>query len=283
MNTFVIARMTYREGVKQSLFYLVIAVSAALIFLAPLFTLFAFGQEINMLREVGLATITFAGLLIGIVSAYLLLTSEIEKLTVLTTLSKPLKRSEFIIGKFLGIVYTCTLAMAFLGIVFCLVYWLQEGRAMLQTGLQEGRYLNHPELVTQDVRNFIRYELGLLVKGLYFCLLQVSIINAFAILLASQFNLLLSALGCFMFFLLGHITPYLTQGLINSKNMLVVLFGNFINLLLPNLTNLNVSSLVADSYPVSWYYLLITSCYTMIYVAIILIIASMLFARREIK
>lgn len=283
MNSLVIARMTYRESVRQSLFYLVTVISAALLFVAPLFNLFAFGEELSMLREVGLATITFAGLLIAILSAYFLITSEIDKLTALTILSKPVSRSEFIIGKFLGIFYACFLAMVFLGLIFCLVYWLNEGRSILQIGLQEGRYLNNPELVGQDVKNFIYCELGLLSKGVYFCILQLMVLTSFAVMFSSQVTLVLSAIGCFLLFALGHISTYLIQALVTSGNFIVRLSGGIINLLLPNLTNFNVSSLVADRYPISWTYMLATTGYAVIYSAIIVIIAILLFSRREIK
>lgn len=283
MNIYVIARMTYREGVRQSLFYVVIAGSGILIFLSPLFTLFAFGKEINMLREVGLATITFAGLLIAVMSAYALLTSEIERLTVLITLSKPVRRSEFIIGKFLGILYTCFLAMLFLGLIFCLVYWLNEGRGILQGGLTEGRYLNHPELVNQDVKDFIMQELGLISKGIYFCFLQVMILTSFAIVFSSQLPLVLSALGCLIVFVLGHISTYLVQALVNTKNLFWVLIGRISALLLPDLTNFNVSSLVADRFPIGWPYLLATTGQAVIYSVIIVALAVLLFGRREMK
>jgi hypothetical protein len=281
MNIYVMARMTYREGVRQPIFYIVIGVSSILIFMAPLFTLFAFGEEISMLREVGLATITFAGLLIAILSAYLLLTAEIEKLTVLTILSKPIRRSEFIIGKFLGIFYTCFLAMFFLALVFCIVYWLNEGRSMLQTGFAEGRYLNHPELVGQDIKDFMRQEIGLILQGVYFCLLQVMILTSFAIMFSSRLSLILSVLGCFMIFVLGHISTYLVQGLVTSHKFILVLIGRIGALLLPNLTNLNVSSLVADRYPIGLGYLTAATGYVVIYSIIILAIATLLFGRRE--
>ncbi len=326
MNTFAIARMTYREGVRQSLFYLIVAGSTIVLFLAPLFNLFAFGQEINMLREVGLAAITFAGLLISVIFAYLLITSEIDKLTALTILSKPVSRSEFIIGKFLGIVYACLLSILFLGLVFILVYVLNDiGLAIitfmgllalflpvfiLKKGLRTiynvltviiilglvfiylywliekiyaGQYLNHPEWALRNLDVFIKSEVVPILKGVYCCFLQVIILTSFAVLFSSQVSLILTAIGCFMFFVLGHISIYLTQGLVSSDNIIMYLTGWMLTLLLPNLTNLNVSSLVADQYPIGWGYLLASTGYTIIYSAIILIIAIALFGRREIK
>lgn len=283
MNTYVIARMTYREGARQPLLYVILGVSGILIFIAPLFSLFAFGEEISMVREVGLATITFAGLLIAVLLAYLLLTAEIEKLTVLTTLSKPISRSEFIVGKFLGIFYTCFLTMLFLGLILSLVYWLNEGRSILQTGLWEGRYLNHPERVAQDITRFLGQEVGLILKGVYACLLQVMILASFAILFSSRVSLVISALGCFMVFVLGHISNYLSLGLIKSQNIIWISLGRMINLIIPNLTDFNVSSLVADRYPISLSYLLATTLYAVVYSTIILTITCLLFGRREIK
>ena len=43
-NIYNIGRITYQEAVRQSLFYIVLAVSAVLLLISPLFCLFAFGE-----------------------------------------------------------------------------------------------------------------------------------------------------------------------------------------------------------------------------------------------
>ena len=49
-NIYNIGRITYQEAVRQSLFYIVLAVSAVLLLISPLFCLFAFGEEVSMIR-----------------------------------------------------------------------------------------------------------------------------------------------------------------------------------------------------------------------------------------
>ena len=66
-NIYNIGRITYQEAIRQPLFYIVLAVSAVLLLISPLFCLFTFDKELSMIREVGMATITFAGILIALI------------------------------------------------------------------------------------------------------------------------------------------------------------------------------------------------------------------------
>ncbi|MFH1228633.1 MAG: ABC transporter permease subunit, partial [Planctomycetota bacterium] len=138
-NIYQIGLMTYRESVRQPLLYIIIAVSAILIFLAPLFSLFAFGEELSMVREVGLAAITFGLILITVLTANQVITLEIERLTVMMLFSKPVRRSEFILGKFVGIAATLLLTAVILGLVFIAVYWYKEGRPQIALMVSQGK------------------------------------------------------------------------------------------------------------------------------------------------
>jgi hypothetical protein len=72
----------------------------------------------KLLRELGLSTLFIAGLFIATFSAAAAITEEIETKTILTTLSKPVPRYIFILGKFFGVIaavilahYICSIAM----------------------------------------------------------------------------------------------------------------------------------------------------------------------------
>jgi len=280
---YIIGNITYREAGRQPLFYIIIAASTVLLLISPSFTLFCFGEHLSMIKEVGLATITFAGLLISILTSYFVLTLEIERLTVMTTLSKPIKRAEFIVGKFLGVLFTCLLAMIFLGLVFVLIYWLKEGIGLLDKGLWEGRYLNHPARVTQDVFNFLKTEMLPLSAGVYLSFLQIMILTSCAIGFASQLPLVLTAVGCLLVFMIGHTSHHLAQALIKTDSIISVIPAKIIALTIPDLSNFDISSLVIVHSPVSLRYILLITFYGLLYSAIILAITILIFGRREMK
>ncbi|MBI4713218.1 MAG: ABC transporter permease subunit [Planctomycetes bacterium] len=274
-NIYTIGLMTYKEAVRQPLLYIVAAISVALLFISPLFSLFGFGEELSMVREVGLATITFAGLLIAILISSQVITSEIERLSVMTLLSKPVRRSEFILGKFAGIVAVIALATAVLGGVFILIYWLNEGLPQIKEALKQGKSASGPFWA------FVRNDALLLAKGVYCCFLEVVLLTAFAVLLAVYFPLVLTAAGCFIVFALGHISNYFYHGL--SGSAVLKPLGWLAVLLLPDFTILNVASIVAGASALSVKYLLWITLYTVIYSAIILLVSIVIFSRREIR
>lgn len=275
-NIYQIGLMTYKESVRQPLLYIVIAVSALLILLAPLFSLFAFGEEMSLVREVGLAAITFALLLVTILTSNQVITLEIERLTAMTLLSKPVKRSDFILGKFTGIVLTLLLVTFILGGVFIAVYWFKEGLPHIKEGAAQGK--SSGLLISE----FIKSDVSLLTKGVYFCLLQAILLTSFAVLLSTYFPLVLTAIGCFLIFAIGHVSNYLYQTL--QKGYLIIdSLGWLTTLVLPNFTILNVSSLTATLTPLSLNYMLWATLYTATYSSIVIVITIMIFNKREIK
>ncbi|MFA5794975.1 MAG: hypothetical protein WC980_07945 [Candidatus Brocadiia bacterium] len=275
-NIYQIGLMTYRESVRQPLLYIIIAVSVILILIAPLFSLFAFGEELSMVREVGLAAIIFGLILIAILTAHQVVNQEIERLTVMTLFSKPVRRSEFILGKFAGITVTLLLAAAIMGLVYLTVYWFKEGRPQIDLMVQQGKSSG------AALWQFLRYDGLLLAKGVYLCFLQVVLLASFAVLIATYFPLVITGIGCFVVFALGHISDYLYQTL-KESGAVVGSLGWLAALILPNFTILNVSSLIATMTPVSSIYIMWATAYTAIYCAIVLLVTIAIFGKREIK
>jgi len=282
-NIYNIGRITYQEAVRQSLFYIVLAVSAVLLLISPLFCLFAFGEELSMMREVGMATITFAGMLIAILTASQVITNEIENLTAIMLLAKPVRRSEFILGKFAGIIFTILIAFLFLSMVFILTYWWKNGLPDIEANIKSGKYLAGSASVLMDTYSFFRTEIWLLAKGIYGCFLQVSILTSFAVILSTYFSLVISGIGCFAILILGNISDYLYHSLSQGSSILTTGLVRIVSTILPHFSLLNTSSLVTTQSTVSINYLLLTSFYTLIYVAFVLYITILIFSKREIK
>ncbi|MFH0888595.1 MAG: ABC transporter permease [Planctomycetota bacterium] len=281
-NIYNIGRITYQEAVRNSLFYIVTAVSAVLLLISPLFCLFAFGEEVSMMREVGLATVTFSGILIAILTASFVITNEIENLTAIMLLSKPVKRSEFIIGKFMGIIFTILVAFLFLTVVFIIGYWLKEGLPSIQEKFREGRYLKG-SFVLKDTFAFFREDIWILLKGIYSCFLQVAILTSFAVAFSTYFSLAVSGIGCFFLLVLGNISDYISNALSQQASVIFNGLGWLSSSVLPHFSILNTSSLVTTKSILSVNYLFLLSFYTIIYVSFVLYITILIFSKREIK
>ncbi|MCK5578950.1 MAG: hypothetical protein KAI63_05455 [Planctomycetes bacterium] len=282
-NILTIANLTYREACRQPLFYIMILVSVGLLLISPYFTLFTFEEDakLTMIREVGLATITVAGLFIAILSAYFVISAEITKMTTITLLSKPVRKHDFIIGKFLGIVLTVGIGMLFLALVFLIVYWLKEIQPQIEKNIAQQRYTDNYYLLWQNIGDFLHQEVLLIGKGVYLAFLQIVIITAFATVLACHFSLVVTGIGCLLAFIAGHISVFIYQALVGMDLIVLTICGNVSSFLLPNLTNFNVASLVATLTPISFNYLVLTTVYGILYSSIILAIGIIIFNKRE--
>jgi len=107
---FSIAKNTFIETIRQPVYAVIVAAAVFLFFISPSLTMYTMEDDNKLLRELGLSTLFIAGLFIATFSASAAITEEIETKTILTTLSKPVPRYIFILGKFIGTVAAVILA-----------------------------------------------------------------------------------------------------------------------------------------------------------------------------
>lgn len=112
---FTIALNTLRETVRDRVLY-------AFLFFAFLLTLggiilgsLSVGQNLRILVDLGLATISIFGGIIAIFVGTALVYKEIEKKTIYLIVTKPIKRWEFVLGKFLGLAICLLIVTVLMG------------------------------------------------------------------------------------------------------------------------------------------------------------------------
>ena len=103
MRIFTIASNTFTEVIRSPIYLIIFGCSLALILLSPYFTMFTLLENNQMVKDMGLSTILLTGLLLAAFSASSVIYQEVENKTLLTVISKPVSRSSFIIGKYLGL------------------------------------------------------------------------------------------------------------------------------------------------------------------------------------
>ena len=107
---FSIAKNTFKETIRQPVYAIIIIAGTFIFFMSPSITMYSMDDDNKFLRELGLSTLFLAGLFISVFSAAAAITEEIETKTIITTLSKPIPRYLFILGKFLGVIAAVFLA-----------------------------------------------------------------------------------------------------------------------------------------------------------------------------
>src|SRR5882757_7194392 len=119
-----IARNTFREAVRDRVLYNLIAfvllLSGAAIFVGQI----SIDIERLVVVNLGLTAVSLFGVVIAIFIGIGLVSKEIDKRTLYTVLSRPVRRWEFIVGKFFGLAGTLVVNTLFMtvGVFAALLY-----------------------------------------------------------------------------------------------------------------------------------------------------------------
>src|SRR5580765_861645 len=174
---FYIASNTFREAVRDRVLYNLIAFAVLMSGAAVLVGQISIGIERLVVINLGLSAVSVFGIVIAIFIGIGLVSKEIDKRTLYTMLSRPVRRWEFIVGEFFGLAGTLLVNTFFMAIgVFA---------ALL--------YVSH---------RFQKPDAWVLV-ALYFIVLQFLIITALALLFSAFSSPLLSAVFAFSLFVIG--------------------------------------------------------------------------------
>src|SRR5271154_1411829 len=124
----VIGANTLTEAVRQKVFIFLLVIGLVFIALAIFFAQYNLGEQeqIKVIKDTCLGVISIISTLIAIVGTAQLLPSEVENRTIYTILAKPVRRFEFLLGKFCGSLLLLLLSMAAMCILFAAVLWIKE-------------------------------------------------------------------------------------------------------------------------------------------------------------
>jgi hypothetical protein len=108
MSFYQIAKNTFRESLREPIFYLLLLLALLLISIFPMFSLFVFREQLKLVSDSCLATTLALSLVCAALSASHTVSREMKNGTVLLLLSKPVTRWSFIIAKIAGIMFVMT-------------------------------------------------------------------------------------------------------------------------------------------------------------------------------
>jgi len=247
---------TFREAVRDRVLYNLVFFALLLVGFTPLFGKISIGLERIVLVNLGLTAITLFGVVIAIFVGTGLVSKEIDKKTLYTVLARPVRRWEFILGKYAGLAGTLAVNTFFMAIGFLIA-------------------------LVYVTRTFGRGDVSLFA-ALYFIGLEFLVITAIAMLFSTFSSPLFSAVFSFALFVIGSFADDLRgfAGLTEGATKWTVLA---ISYLVPNFGAMNVVSQVAHQQPVSGNLLLQNTVYAVLYSAAALSAAIMIFERRDLK
>lgn len=113
----IIAINTFREIIRDRILYGIIVFALMLIGVSIALGGLSFTEQARISANFGFTGIQISASILAIFVGSTLVAREIEKQTILTLLARPVTRSQFLIGKFLGLVFVIGTVMAGLAIV----------------------------------------------------------------------------------------------------------------------------------------------------------------------
>lgn len=275
---------TYKDIVTRPIYTLVLLGLAFLVFSSQYITLFSFYLETNVVREMGLATLTFFGFVITVIFSGIVVTQELEDRTAITLLSKPIARGAYLLGRFGGLLLAIAPGMFILAGVLFLTLWFMAlpgvyGSDVLQVAMQARGHDAWGVLW----HLFVLRNGGIVLEGALLCFLQVSVLGAIAISLAAFLPVVVSVSATSLVFILGNMSSYMLAAVEKANGAVVKGAARLLYYLLPNLGYFNLQTYFSEGKIITLQYLLYAVAYAVLYVSGVFLCSCAAFERREIR
>jgi hypothetical protein len=214
---FVITRHTFFEAIVQPIYSLLLALGAAVIMVFGALPFFTLGEDTVMYKSVSLDVILLFVLIATLFATSRSIYEEIEDRTMLTLMSKPVRRWEVLVGKYLGIITAALLAVAVLGVILMLCTYLRiPGDYLLRQNTLDDRE-------ARQLADYRVMHLAGLLPSLFLLWLQISVLAAVGVALSTRFSLVVNLPTVIILYVAGNLTRFLplnegsavTRGLAN--------------------------------------------------------------------
>ena len=263
----VVAGGVFRDSIRERLAYALVFFAVLLIAASFLLAQLTAGQDVKIIKDLGLAASLAIGLCIAIFFGISLVTREVERRSIYSLLSKPITRTQFVLGKYFGLVFTLVINLAIMAIAFYTVLayldWLTP--AATKTAWEA------PALDPRMMQAFALIAVELML------------ITAVAMFFSTFSSPVLSAALTFGVLLIGHLGDELKNLDLTVDSVIVPMLGRAAYYVLPDLARLDIKSAVVHGDPVSVSYMLLTTFSSGLYVVLFLVAATLVFSRRDMK
>jgi Cu-processing system permease protein len=253
----VVALNTFREAVRDRVLYNLVFFALLMMAAAIVVGQISIGIEESVIVSLGLSAISVIGLLIAVFIGVALVSKEMDKRTLYALLAKPVRRWEFLLGKFGGLVLTLavnTAAMA-LGLLLAMLY----------------------------VKHSLERSDTVVLVAVYFILLKLALVVALALLFSCFTTSLLAILYTAGLYIVGLYVQELKNLPVDVMSPGMALFTRRLAYLLPNFENYNVMAMAAHGRAVPGALILQNTLYTAVYCAVVLSVAAVVFSRKNLK
>ena len=253
----VVAINTFREAVRDRVLYNLIFFALVMIGASIIVGQISIGIERLVIINLGLSAISIFGLVMSVFIGVGLVYKEMEKRTLYSLLAKPIRRWEFLVGKYAGLLLTLTVNTGLMTLALAAALY----------------YVGRP---------FLRSDSSVLV-AVYFILLELALVTAIALFFSCFSSPMLSTL-----FTLGiYVTGVFSQDMRNigdlTRSSVVKVVMRALYYLVPNFHNFNAIAVAGHGEIIPFSLVWKNTLYAILYVTVVLLASSAVFSRRNLK
>jgi ABC-type transport system involved in multi-copper enzyme maturation permease subunit len=262
-----IAVSVFRESVRDRVPYSIVLFAVLLIASSFLLGQLTAGQDVKIIKDLGLAATAVFGLFIAIFIGIGLVSKEVERKSIYALLAKPISRPQLILGKYAGLVLTLAvnIAVMTLAMYVVLAYMTWTESAVFQSAWDA------PGIDPA------------LLKAVFLIFVELMLVTAIAVFFTTFSTPILSAALTFGLYVAGHFNADLRnfEQVVDSKAAAWLARGMYH--LLPDLSAFDVKTEVVHGLAVPMSYVATETVYGVLYIAVLLLAAIVIFSRRDFK
>ena len=247
-----IALNTFKEAIRDRVLYLLLFFAAVCIIFSRILALLTVGDRVKIIKDVGLASLSLFGALMAILMGVGLVFKEIDKKTIYTLLVKPIRRYEFLLGKYLGLVLTLFIMLLAMSLIYLAVIFLHT----------------------------FKIEWKMLI-AIIFIFEELCLVTSVALLFSCFSTPILSSIFSVSFYLIGHFSWGLETLIKKVKPGAGKTLAQLLYHFVPDLENFNFKMEVVQNLPIPPKIFVFSTLYGIFYTIFILALALLVFRKRD--
>lgn len=262
-----VAVAVFRESVRDKVFYNLVLFALLLVGASILIGQLTAGQDVKIIKDLGLTATSLFGLFISIFVGINLVSKEVERRSVYPLFAKPIRRSEFVVGKYAGLLLTLLVNVVVMTIaLYTVLFFLSRG---VPDNIQ--RAWDAPALDPA------------LLEAIALIYVDLALVTALAVLFSTYSSPMLSAVFTLGLYVVGQFNADLKRFDEIVSSPAAAWIGKACYYVLPDFARFDVKLAVVHGIPVTAGYLAWTTMYAVVYIAALLFLACVIFARRDLK
>ena len=265
--TALIALNVFRESVRDKVLYNLVLFAVLLIGASYLIGQLTAGQDVKIIKDLGLAATSIFGLFIAIFIGIQLVSKEVERRSINSLVAKPVERYQIVLGKYVGLVLTLAVNLAVMAVALYVVLAYMAWVAGPSAALAWEAPALDPAML----------------KAIFLTFVELALVTAIALFFSTFSTPLLSAAFTFGLFVAGRFSADLRNFNQVVESPVAAWLAQGLYWVLPNLAPFDVRSQVVHAQPVTLEYMALTTAYAVLYVGALLTVAALVFSRRDFK